>query len=138
MPLDPLLGAAGFAGQQLARRHTVPSDRFDVVEVPPLALGVALSLPQPVAPLIVVVGAPPLVRKPRASTPAGRGLHSAQNSGVISCSHRLSATAVSPIRPSGAMEIVGHSAMEMTMNVYGHVNLEAQRNALDHLDEQLS
>jgi hypothetical protein len=28
------------------------------------------------------------------------------------------------------MEIVGHSAMEMTMNVYGHVNLETQRIAL--------
>jgi hypothetical protein len=26
----------------------------------------------------------------------------------------------------------------VTMNVYGHVNLEAQRSALDHLDEQLS
>jgi len=36
------------------------------------------------------------------------------------------------------MEIVGHSAMEMTMNVYGHVNLDSQRDALDHLDDQLS
>jgi len=36
------------------------------------------------------------------------------------------------------MEIVGHSAVEMTMNVYGHVNLDAQRAALNQLDEQLS
>ncbi|TWF81877.1 site-specific recombinase XerD [Pseudonocardia hierapolitana] len=42
------------------------------------------------------------------------------------------------VHPRIVMEIVGHSAMEMTMNVYGHVNLEAQRSALDHLDEQLS
>lgn len=31
------------------------------------------------------------------------------------------------------MEIVGHSALEMTMNAYGHVNLETQRRALDEL-----
>ncbi|GEL18623.1 tyrosine-type recombinase/integrase [Pseudonocardia asaccharolytica] len=42
------------------------------------------------------------------------------------------------IHPRVVMEIVGHSAIEMTMNVYGHVNLETQRAALDHLDEQLS
>lgn len=41
------------------------------------------------------------------------------------------------IHPRTVMEIVGHSAIEMTMNVYGHVNLERQRTALDHLDEQL-
>jgi integrase len=35
------------------------------------------------------------------------------------------------------MEIVGHSALEMTMNVYGHVNLETQRRALDDLDRVL-
>ncbi|WP_218596547.1 tyrosine-type recombinase/integrase [Pseudonocardia oceani] len=42
------------------------------------------------------------------------------------------------VHPRVVMEIVGHSAIEMTMNVYGHVNLETQRAALDHLDEQLS
>jgi integrase len=42
------------------------------------------------------------------------------------------------VHPRIVMEIVGHSAMEMTMNVYGHVNLSSQREALDHLDEQLS
>lgn len=42
------------------------------------------------------------------------------------------------VHPRIVMEVVGHSAMEMTMNVYGHVNLEAQRIALGHLDEQLS
>ena len=40
------------------------------------------------------------------------------------------------IHPRVVMEIVGHSAMEMTMNVYGHVNLDDQREALDELDEQ--
>ena len=42
------------------------------------------------------------------------------------------------IHPRVVMEIVGHSAIEMTMNVYGHVNLDTQRTALDHLDEELS
>lgn len=31
------------------------------------------------------------------------------------------------------MEIVGHSAIEMTMNVYGHVTLDNPRAALDLL-----
>ena len=42
------------------------------------------------------------------------------------------------VHPRTVMEIVGHSAIEMTMNVYGHVNLDAQRRALDELDDQLS
>jgi integrase len=42
------------------------------------------------------------------------------------------------VHPRVVMEIVGHSAVEMTMNVYGHVNLDAQRAALNQLDEQLS
>ncbi len=42
------------------------------------------------------------------------------------------------VHPRIVMEIVGHSAIEMTMNVYGHVNLDAQRRALAHLDDQLS
>lgn len=29
------------------------------------------------------------------------------------------------------MEIIGHSAIEMTMNVYGHVMLDNQRAALN-------
>ena len=36
------------------------------------------------------------------------------------------------------MEIAGHSAIEMTMNVYGHVNLETRRKALDELDRSLA
>lgn len=32
------------------------------------------------------------------------------------------------------MEIVGHSALEMTMNVYGHVNLDEQRSTLERLN----
>ncbi len=42
------------------------------------------------------------------------------------------------VHPRTVMEIVGHSAIEMTMNVYGHVNLDTQRQALAHLDDELS
>jgi integrase len=42
------------------------------------------------------------------------------------------------IHPRVVMEIVGHSAMEMTMNVYGHVQLDTRRAALDRLDDELS
>jgi integrase len=31
------------------------------------------------------------------------------------------------------MEIAGHSALKMTMNVYGHVELAERREALDRL-----
>lgn len=41
------------------------------------------------------------------------------------------------VHPRVVMEIVGHSAIEMTMNVYGHVNLDVQRAALDLLDDEL-
>jgi hypothetical protein len=41
------------------------------------------------------------------------------------------------VHPRIVREILGHSAMEMTMNVYGHVHLNTQR-ALDDLDDQLS
>ncbi len=41
------------------------------------------------------------------------------------------------VHPRVVMEIVGHSAIEMTMNVYGHVNLDTQRRALDELAEGL-
>jgi integrase len=37
------------------------------------------------------------------------------------------------VHPRIVMKIVGHSAIEMTMNVYGHVNLGAQRAALVQL-----
>jgi integrase len=33
-----------------------------------------------------------------------------------------------------AMDIVGHSTLEMTMMVYGHVSVDDQRAALDQLD----
>lgn len=42
------------------------------------------------------------------------------------------------VHPRVVMEIVGHSAIEMVMNVYGHVNLDTQRQALDDLDSGLS
>lgn len=35
------------------------------------------------------------------------------------------------------LEVVGHSALEMTMNVYGDVNLKTQRRMLDELDRAL-
>lgn len=52
--------------------------------------------------------------------------------------HALRHTCVSLLLSMGApprvvMEIVGHSALEMTMNVYGHVNLDSRRDALDRL-----
>jgi integrase len=39
--------------------------------------------------------------------------------------------------PRLVMEIVGHTALEMTMNVYGHVSLDSQRAALNRLDDLL-
>lgn len=42
------------------------------------------------------------------------------------------------VHPRVVMEIVGHSAIEMTMNVYGHVTLDTQREALDLLDDKLT
>ena len=42
------------------------------------------------------------------------------------------------IHPRVVMEIVGHCGLEMTMNVYGHVNPDTQRAALDHLDQELT
>jgi integrase len=38
------------------------------------------------------------------------------------------------VNPRVVMEIVGHSALEMTMNVYGHVAVDQQREALLKLD----
>jgi integrase len=37
------------------------------------------------------------------------------------------------VPPRTAMDIVGHSTIEMTMNVYGHVSLDDKRDALDKL-----
>lgn len=39
------------------------------------------------------------------------------------------------VPPRTAMEIVGHTTLEMTMNVYGHVNLDSKRQAMDRLGE---
>ena len=41
------------------------------------------------------------------------------------------------VHPRVVTEIVGHSAIEMTMNVYGHITLDTQREALGRLDAQL-
>lgn len=56
--------------------------------------------------------------------------------------HELRHTCVSlllalGVHPRVVMEIVGHSAIEMTMNVYGHVALDTQREALGRLDDLL-
>lgn len=37
------------------------------------------------------------------------------------------------IPPRTVMEILGHSSLEMTMNVYGHVSLDDKKSALDRL-----
>ena len=37
------------------------------------------------------------------------------------------------VPPRTAMDIAGHSTIEMTMNVYGHVTLHEKREALDKL-----
>lgn len=37
------------------------------------------------------------------------------------------------VPPRTAMDIAGHSTIEMTMNVYGHVTLDEKREALDRL-----
>ena len=39
------------------------------------------------------------------------------------------------VPPRTAMDIAGHSTIEMTMNVYGHVTLDEKRDALDRLGE---
>ena len=39
------------------------------------------------------------------------------------------------VSPRIVMDRRPQSAMEMTMNVYGHINLNSQREALDHLDD---
>ncbi|MGL5857275.1 MAG: tyrosine-type recombinase/integrase [Angustibacter sp.] len=41
------------------------------------------------------------------------------------------------VNPRVVMEIVGHSALEMTMNVYAHVAVGDQRAALNQLDDLL-
>ena len=41
------------------------------------------------------------------------------------------------VPPRVVMELVGHSALDMTMNVYGHVMLDAKRDAVGRLDELL-
>jgi integrase len=37
------------------------------------------------------------------------------------------------VPPRTAMDIAGHSTIEMTMNVYGHVSLDEKRDALNRL-----
>jgi integrase len=39
------------------------------------------------------------------------------------------------VPPRTVMELAGHSALEMTMNVYGHVSLDEKREALDKVGE---
>jgi integrase len=41
------------------------------------------------------------------------------------------------VPPRTTMDIVGHTTMEMTMNVYGHVSIEDKREALDRVNELL-
>lgn len=68
----------------------------------------------------------------------------AENAGVpITRLHELRHSCVSllldlGVPPRVVMEIVGHSTLEMTMLVYGHVALDSQRAALTSLDELLA
>jgi integrase len=39
------------------------------------------------------------------------------------------------VPPRTVMEIAGHSALEMTMNVYAHVTLDDKREALEKLGD---
>lgn len=41
------------------------------------------------------------------------------------------------VSPRVVMEIAGHTALEMTMNVYGHVDMDDRREALDRLNDLL-
>ena len=41
------------------------------------------------------------------------------------------------VPPRTVMQIVGHTVMEMTMERYGHVNLDDQRETLSLLDQAL-
>ncbi|MGH3327638.1 MAG: tyrosine-type recombinase/integrase [Streptomycetales bacterium] len=41
------------------------------------------------------------------------------------------------VPPRTAMEIVGHSTLEMTMNVYGHATLDDKREAMRRLGDTL-
>ncbi len=41
------------------------------------------------------------------------------------------------VPPRAVMDIVGHSTLEMTMTVYGHVSLNDKRTALDQLGDLL-
>lgn len=41
------------------------------------------------------------------------------------------------VPPRTVMEIVGHTTLEMTMNVYGHVTLDDKRTAMDRLGDLL-
>jgi integrase len=38
------------------------------------------------------------------------------------------------VPPRVVMEILGHSSLDMTMNTYGHVMLDARRDALSGMD----
>jgi integrase len=68
----------------------------------------------------------------------------AENAGVpVTRLHELRHSCVSllldlGVPPRVVMEIVGHSTLEMTMLVYGHVALDSQRAALTSLDELLA
>jgi integrase len=41
------------------------------------------------------------------------------------------------VPPRTVMEIVGHSTLEMTMNVYGHFTMDDKRAALDRFGDLL-
>jgi integrase len=38
------------------------------------------------------------------------------------------------VPPRVVMEVLGHSSLDVTMNIYGHVMLDAQREALSRME----
>ena len=48
---------------------------------------------------------------------------------------RVSVLLALGVPPRTVMEIAGHSALEMTMNVYAHVTLDDKREALEKLGD---
>jgi integrase len=81
--------------------------------------------------------------KGRRFAPSGYPFDVIYRTGLDASTDGLRHTCVSLLLALGVhsrvvMEIVVHSAIEMTMNVYGHTNVDTQRVALDRLDDELS
>lgn len=79
-----------------------------------------------------------MITSPNARFAGAMALQRPQHPFAECCRQRALATPVDNsvllalgVPPRTTMEIVGHSTIEMTMNVYGHVSLDEKRAALD-------